>query len=425
VTSCGGFHDGRCSMLPVCSISRALPYPHYGFWSDQDNMKLGLDVVAEDESELLAGRRIGLIVNASSVNSELRHATDVLRCLPAVNLACLFGPQHGMLGNTQDNMVEWETFVDRRTGLPAYSLYGDTRKPLPEMLSNIDTLVFDVQDIGTRVYTFIYTMALAMEAAAQAEKSFIVLDRPNPIGGTEIEGNIHEPAFKSFVGMYPIPMRHGMTAGELAQMFNHEFGIGCDLHVVRMKGWRRDQWFDQTELPWVMPSPNMPTLDTAAVYPGAVLLEGTNISEGRGTTRPFEMIGAPFIDPHELADSLNAESLPGVAFRPIHFEPTFHKYKGELCGGLQVHVTDRDGFKPVITGVAIVSAVRALYMDRFDWKDPPYEYVYDKLPFDLIAGTKKLREQIEAGEHWLSTQAGWRNGLLEFEQKRRPYLLYD
>jgi uncharacterized protein YbbC (DUF1343 family) len=322
-------------------------------------------------------------------------------------------------------MIEWQSFRDGRTGLPAYSLYGETRKPTPEMLAGLDALVFDVQDVGTRVYTFVYTMALAMEAARECGKRFIVLDRPNPIGGLHIEGNILDPGFQSFVGMFPIPMRHGMTIGELALMFNHEFGIGCELEVVKMEGWRREMWFDQTRLPWIMPSPNMPALDTATVYPGSVMFEGTNISEGRGTTRPFEIIGAPFIDPYALVEELMKENLPGAVFRPLHFQPTFHKFAGEVCAGIQIHVTDRSQFKPVITGVAIICAIRRLCWNNFEWKRPPYEYVYDKLPFDVINGGSELRRQIESEVPVSEIAESWRDGLAAFAERRRAYLLYE
>jgi uncharacterized protein YbbC (DUF1343 family) len=387
-------------------------------------MKLGLEVILEFQLDLLDGARVGLIVNPASINSRFEHAADLFHQHPRIKLTALFGPQHGIRGETQDNMIEWQTFRDKRTGLPAVSLYGETRRPTPEMLADVDVLVFDIQDVGTRVYTFIHTMALAMEAARECDKRFVVLDRPNPVNGVQIEGNILEPAFSSFVGMFPIPMRHGMTIGELALMFNQEFGIDCDLEVVKMEGWRRPMWYEDTGLPWVMPSPNMPTVDTAVVYPGSVLLEGTNVSEGRGTTRPFEIIGAPFIDPYELVGALEKEDLPGVIFRPLHFQPTFHKFASELCGGVQLHVIDRKTFKPVISGVAIVSAMRRLYPDRFEWKQPPYEYVYDKLPFDVINGSSRLREQIEAGTPVAETEESWREGLNDFAHRRKGYLLY-
>jgi uncharacterized protein YbbC (DUF1343 family) len=388
-------------------------------------VKIGLDILLESKLDLLQGSRVGLIVNPASINSRFEHAADLFHRHPRINLTALFGPQHGIRGETQDNMIEWRTFRDKRTGLPAYSLYGETRKPTSEMLAAVDVLVFDIPDVGTRVYTFIYTMALAMAAARESGKRFIVLDRPNPLNGVRIEGNILESEFQSFVGMFPIPMRHGMTIGELALMFNREFGIGCELEVVKMEGWRREMWHEETKLPWVMPSPNMPTVDTAVVYPGSVMFEGTNVSEGRGTTRPFEIIGAPYIDPRELIDELEKDNLPGIVFRPLHFEPTFHKYSGELSGGIQIHVIDHNAFKPVITGVAIIGAIRRLYPDPFEWKQPPYEYVYDKLPFDVINGSSRLRDQIESATPPPEIEESWRVGLSQFAGRRETYLLYD
>jgi uncharacterized protein YbbC (DUF1343 family) len=387
-------------------------------------VKIGLEILLGSKLDLLQDSRVGLIVNPASINSRFEHAPDLFHQHPRINLTALFGPQHGIRGDTQDNMIEWQTFRDKRTGLPAYSLYGEARKPSTEMLADVDVLVFDVQDVGTRVYTFIYTMALAMEAARDGGKRFIVLDRPNPINGIQVEGNILEPEFESFVGMFPISMRHGMTVGELALMFNREFGIGCELEVVKMEGWRREMWHEATKLPWVMPSPNIPTVDTSVVYPGSVMIEGTNVSEGRGTTRPFEIIGASFLDPYDLIDELEKDTLPGVVFRPIHFQPTFHKFAGQLCGGVQLQVIDRSSFKPVITGVAIISAIRRLYPDSFEWKRPPYEYVHDKLPFDVINGSSRLREQIEAGRPVAEIEESWRDGLREFGERRETYLLY-
>jgi len=388
-------------------------------------MKLGLDLILESRLDLISGCRIGLIVNPSSVDGRLAHAADLFWNHPQVNLTALFGPQHGIRAETQDNMIEWRSFSDKRTGLPAFSLYGETRKPSPDMLAGVDVLVFDVQDVGTRVYTFIYTMALAMEAAREAGKRLIVLDRPNPINGIQIEGSTLEPEFASFVGMFPIPMRHGMTIGELALLFNREFGIGCDLEVVRMEGWKRTAWHDQTGLPWVMPSPNMPSLDTATVYPGCVLVEGTNISEGRGTTRPFEIIGAPFVDPYDLIGLLHAQELPGVRFRPLYFQPTFNKFEGQACGGIQLHVTDRTAFRPVITGIAVIAAIHNLWPEHFAWKEPPYEYVFDKPPIDVIAGTAKLRELIEKGSTIVDIEESSLHESEQFQGLRRPYLLYD
>ena len=388
-------------------------------------VKTGLEILLESKLNLLQGSRVGLIVNPSSINSRFEHAADLFHQHPQIKLTALFGPQHGIRGETQDNMIEWQTFRDKRTGLPAYSLYGETRKPTAEMLGDLDVLVLDIQDVGTRVYTFIYTMALAMEAAREQGQRFIVLDRPNPINGLQIEGNILEPDFQSFVGMFPIPMRHGMTIGELALLFNREFGIGCELEVVKMEGWRRELWYEDTGLPWVMPSPNIPTPDTAVVYPGNVMIEGTDVSEGRGTTRPFEVIGAAYIDGDQLVAELKKANLPGVAFRPLHFQPTFHKFAGVICGGIQLHVIDRSSFKPVITGVALISAIRRLYPDHLEWKQPPYEYVYDKLPFDVINGSSRPREQIERGTPVDEIEKSWAEELREFADRRGRYLLYE
>jgi uncharacterized protein YbbC (DUF1343 family) len=387
-------------------------------------IKLGVEVLLASRLDLLRDSRVGLIVNPASIDQRFRHTADLLHQHSSVNLTALFGPQHGIRGETQDNMIEWQSFRDSRTGLPAYSLYGETRKPTPEMIDEVDVLVFDVPDVGTRVYTFNYTMALAMQAAREAGKRFVVLDRPNPITGVHIEGNILEPGFQSFVGMFPIPMRHGMTTGELALMVNGEFGIGCELEVVKMDGWRREMWYDDTKLPWVLPSPNIPTPETTIVYPGAVMFEGTNISEGRGTTKPFEIIGAPYIEPYELVETLNKENLPGVYVRPLHFQPTFHKHSGELCGGIQIHVIDRDAFRPVITSIAIISSIWELYPERFEWKQPPYEYVYDKLPFDVINGSSVIREQIEANAPTSEIIESWRSDLSEFAKLSQKYLLY-
>ncbi len=385
---------------------------------------LGIEVLLAERTSLLRGARVGLICNPATVDHRFRHAADLFRAHPDINLSALFGPQHGIRGETQDNMIEWEGFRDLRTGVAAYSLYGEVRKPTEEMLLGVDALVFDLQDVGTRVYTFIYTMALAMEAARQFQKRIIVLDRPNPIGGLAIEGNILEPGHESFVGMYPLPMRHGMTVAELARMFNEDFKIGCDLDVVPMRGYERGLWSGDTSAPWVIPSPNIPTPGTAAVYPGAVLVEGTKISEGRGTTRPFEINGAPYADAHEVAEHLNDMQLPAVHFRPHSFIPTFQKHAGQLCHGVQVHILAREAFKPVISGIALIKAFHDLYPDDFRWQQPPYEYVYDRLPFDVIAGTTKLREQIESRASVEEIAASWEGGEKEFAERRKPYLLY-
>lgn len=389
-----------------------------------NQVRLGLELFLEEEAMRLEGVRVGLICNPSSVDHEYRHAADLFFRHAGINLTALFGPQHGIRGETQDNMIEWEGFRDPRTGVMAWSLYGEWRQPTPEMLEEVDLLVFDVQDVGTRVYTFIYTMALAMAAAKRDGKRMVVLDRPNPITGLGIEGDLLRPGTESFVGMYPIPMRHGMTAGELALMFNQQFGIGCDLQVIPMEGYRRELWFDETDAPWVLPSPNMPTVETAVVYPGTVFVEGCQFSEGRGTTRPFEINGAPYVDSHRLAEWLNGAGLPGVVFRPHSFIPTFQKHMGELCHGVQLHVTDRETFRPVISGIALIKAIHDLCPEGFAWQNPPYEYVYDRLPFDVIAGGTVLREQIEAGVDLATIAASWQSDEELFRQQRKPFLLY-
>jgi uncharacterized protein YbbC (DUF1343 family) len=321
-------------------------------------------------------------------------------------------------------MVEWEGFHDDRTGIPVYSLYGKTRSPLPEMLGNIDCLVIDLPDVGARYYTFAWTMFLCLQACQKNNLSCIVLDRPNPINGIMTEGPVLEPEFSSFVGLYPLPIRHSMTMGELALYFNREFRIDCDLTVVPMNGWQREMWYENTGLPWVMPSPNMPTVDTAIVYPGMALLEGTNISEGRGTTRPFEVFGNPFVDPYELVKALKKEHLPGVTFRPLYFIPTFQKYHGEICGGAQIHVTDRNAFLPVLTGVAIIRTIYHHYPETFKWKDPPYEYEEKELPIDILSGTDNLRFQIERGCSLEAISQSWKEKIEYFLTRRKPYLLY-
>jgi uncharacterized protein YbbC (DUF1343 family) len=389
-----------------------------------NKISLGLENLFSERVDLLKGYKIGLICNPSTVDHNFRHAVDLFRANPEIKLTTLFGPQHGIRGETQDNMIEWDGFHDQRTGIMAYSLYGESREPTGEMLSNVDVLVFDIQDVGTRVYTFIYTMALAMEAARKHGKRFLVLDRPNPIGGIGIEGNILEPEYKSFVGMFPLPMRHGMTVAELAKMFNQEFGIGCELEIVTMSDYKREFWYSDTDAPWVIPSPNMPTVNTAAVYPGTVFVEGTKISEGRGTTRPFELNGAPFTESNRITEHLNGLKLPGVYFRPHSFIPTFHKHAGSLCHGCQIHVIDREAFKPVITGIALIKSFLDLYPKDFKWQVPPYEYVYDRLPFDVIAGTPKIREQIESGASIEQIAESWEEGEKGFAQRRAPYLLY-
>ncbi len=395
-------------------------------------VRSGLDVLQSEGFARLRGRRVGLLCHPASVDRRLAHAARILHeAAPAAGfeLRALYGPQHGIRGETQDNMVEWEGFTDRLTGLPAHSLYGAVRKPTPAMLAGIDTLVVDLQDVGARYYTFVWTMLLCLEACAELGKRVVVLDRPNPLGGHAREGAVLDPAFASFVGMAPVPMRHGLTIGELATWLRASRGLDVDLEVVAMGGWRRAMAFEQTGLPWVMPSPNLPTVDTAWVYPGMCLLEGTELSEGRGTTRPFEIFGAPFIDPDALARRLDAWRLPGAIFRPLHFQPTFQKHAGALCGGAQVHVTDRAIFRPCLTAVAILCAVRELWPRKLRWKQPPYEYETEKLPIDILAGGAALREAIDAGAGPQEIAAGWEPGVARFtrelEAEPAERLFYD
>ncbi|MBM3543476.1 MAG: DUF1343 domain-containing protein [Alphaproteobacteria bacterium] len=385
-------------------------------------MKLGSDILLA--SPRLKGLRVGVLANPASVDRDFRHVADLLAAAPDWTLTAIFGPQHGFRSDLQDNMIETPHARDTKRGVPIFSLYSETREPTPEMLSLIDVLVIDIQDIGARIYTFIYTMANCLRAAAKAGIPVIVCDRPNPIGGVAVEGPMLEVGYASFVGQFPIPMRHGMTVGELARLFNEAHGIGAALEVVKMEGWTREMYFDDTGLPWVMPSPNMPTLDTAIVYPGTVLFEGTMLSEGRGTTRPFELIGAPWLDGEALAARMNALGLSGVHFRPAIFEPTFQKHANETCGGCQIHVTDREIFAPVAAGAALLRECHGSAPKHFKWRDPPYEYEHDKMPIDILAGSPQLREQIERQTPLAEIAASWREGETAFEAARKPYLLY-
>jgi uncharacterized protein YbbC (DUF1343 family) len=387
-------------------------------------VKLGLETLLEAELRLLRGARVGLICNQASVNHKFRHAADLLYEHSNVELRALFGPQHGIRGDVQDNMIETQHTVDPETGLTIHSLYSETREPTEAMLDDLDVLVFDMQDVGCRIYTFASTMANCMVAARKFGKQVIVCDRPNPINGVDLAGNVLEPEHASFVGQFAIPTRHGMTLGELARMFNEHFELNCDLEVVKLEGWERGSWHDQTDAPWVMPSPNMPTLDSATVFPGTVHFEGTQLSEGRGTTRPFELVGAPYVDAEDYARRLNDLNLPGVFFRSCIFRPTFQKHAGTSCGGVQIHVTERNAFEPVITGVAMVKVAYDLYPTEFRWKEPPYEYVYDRDPFDVIAGTSTIREAIEKGTAIEEIQKNWSEGLDAFSRVRERYLLY-
>jgi uncharacterized protein YbbC (DUF1343 family) len=402
--------------------------------------RAGIEVFLAKHLDLVKGKRVGLITNPTGADADLLSTIDLFRANPDIDLVALYGPEHGVRGNAQAG--EYVPFYyDETFKLPVFSLYGQSFKPDPGMLKNIDeymrsfdtretgkvpeaamvkgvdVLVFDIQDVGTRVYTYVATMAYAMQASAESGIDFIVLDRPAPINGTDMEGAILEyPEFSSFIGLFPIPLRFGMTAGELARLFNDKFlARTAKLTVIPMEGWKRSMWFDETGLPWIIPSPNMPTLDTAAVYPGLVAIEGTNMSEGRGTTRPFEQFGAPWIDGNALAAKLNGLGLAGVRFREAWFTPYFSKFQGELCGGCQVHVTDRKAFRSVSAVLHILSTVRAMYPDKFAFHT---DY------FDKVMGTASVRKALEAGTDVATILANIQPGLDAFAALRKPYLLY-
>ena len=374
----------------------------------------GIEVLLHDRLDLIRGKRVGLITNPTGVDRELVSDVDLLAHTPGVHLVALFGPEHGIRGAHQAG-ASVGSDRDSVTGLPVYSLYGKTRQPTPAMLKGVDVLVFDVQAVGARFYTYLYTMADSMKAAAAAHIPIVVLDRPDPIGGVAVQGPVLDPKFASFVGEYPIPLRYGLMIGELAGLFNGEFHLGADLTVVKMRGWKRSMYYDDTPLQFVMPSPNMPTETTALVYPGMGLVEGTNISEGRGTTRPFELAGAPWIDAEKLARVLNDKRLPGVRFRPVHFTPTFSKYEGKLCNGVQVHVMDRDTFDPVVVGLTVIETIHYLY---------PNQFAFNASDFDRLVGNGWVRQDIEKGMPVSEIQQRWQKGLSQFEKIRQKYLLY-
>lgn len=384
----------------------------------------GLERVLRDPALLQDAGRLGLLYNHASVDSSFRPAPEILnRAFPG-RITTLFGPQHGATGTEQDNMIETDHSEHPRLGIPVYSLYSSRRKPTAPMLSSVDTVLVDMQDVGTRVYTFATTVLYLMEACAEEGKQLIVLDRPNPINGVDVEGNVLDPRFASFVGPHPIPMRHGLTLGELMGYYNEVHSVGCALKVISVEGWDRRSYFEETGLPWVMPSPNMPGVETAVVYPGQVILEGTDLSEGRGTTRPFEMFGAPYLDPAAIQRELEPTALEGAVLRETYFKPTFNKWMGHTCRGFQIHVTDRRAYRPYRAALAILSAIRKVYPDEFRWKDPPYEYVYDALPIDVILGDSAVREGIEQGVSIREMEREWEGPLERFRRERTPFLLY-
>src|SRR6266481_3221890 len=383
----------------------------------------GLDVLVSRLPSLLRGLSVGLLCHQASVTRDLTPAAEALRSIKGVKLRRLFAPEHGLTGAAQDHAgIGAER--DALTGLPVVSLYGKRLEPAPGSLDGLDTLVVDLQDVGSRYYTFVWTMTLAMRAAARVGLPVVVLDRPNPLGGQRLEGNMPDPRFASFVGLYPLPTRHGMTIGELAGYLNDTHELGSDLTVVPTLGWRRAMPWEATELPFVAPSPNMPTIDTARVYPGGCLIEGTNLSEGRGTTRPFEWIGAPYLDGPPLARALERRGLPGVRFRPVGFIPTFQKWAGRLCDGVQIHVTDANCFKPFLTGLAEIAVARRLAPRGFAWRRPPYEFEKRRMPIDILCGTDVIRKAIERGAPLPAIERAWQRDLERWKRLRARYLLY-
>jgi len=387
-------------------------------------IQTGLEWFLEELPDYIVGKRVGLLSNQASTDGGLKHGRVRIQQRLGKGLTCLFSPQHGFFSEKQDNMVESGHGTDPVTGLPLFSLYGESRRPGKEMFDLLDVLLIDLVDVGTRVYTFLYTMAYCLEAAATWDKRVVVLDRPNPLGGKRIEGNILQADCTSFVGLYPLPMRHGLTFGELARYINEEFHIGAELQVVPMQGWRRSMLFRDTNLPWVFPSPNMPSPETALVYPGQVIWEGTNVSEGRGTTLPFELVGAPFWEHEPILEHLAGISLPGCFFRPLVFEPTSGKWAGCPCSGFQIHVTEPDAYLPYRTSLALLQANLRLYPEVFHYKDPPYEYEYERLPLDLILGSVKVRKQLEEQTAILEIEREWQEELTAFAGEREKYFLY-
>ncbi len=388
-------------------------------------LKNGLENLLGGSFPEFEGKRLGLLSNQASTDRRLIHARVLLQEKYGAHLTCLFSPQHGFFCEKQDNMIESDHDTDSLTGLPLFSLYGESRRPSKAMIDHLDVLLIDLVDVGTRVYTFLYTMVYCLEAAAEFGKKVVVLDRPNPLGGVAVEGNILEPDCASFVGLYPLPMRHGLTFGELALWVNGEFGLGADLQVIPMQGWQRTMLFRDTGFPWVFPSPNMPTPETALVYPGQVIWEGTNISEGRGTTLPFELVGAPFWEHGPILKVLTQDELPGCFFRSLVFEPTSGKWAGQACVGFQLHVTDAGIFMPYRTSLALLQAVLWFCPEGFQYKQPPYEYEYERLPMDLILGSQKVRMELEAGRPIGEMEGDWEEGLQAFKESRRRYFLYS
>jgi uncharacterized protein YbbC (DUF1343 family) len=387
-------------------------------------IQVGLEHLLSTRPGFLAGQRLALLCNQASTDRRFRHSRDLVQQVFPGQLTCLFSPQHGFFSEKQDNMIESSHTRDPVSGLPIFSLYGATRQPTAEMFAAFDILLIDLQDVGTRVYTFIWTVVYCLHEAAASGKKVVILDRPNPLGGQIVEGNLLRPELRSFVGLHSIPMRHGLTMGELALLCNQEMGIHADLEVLPMQGWQREMFFHDTGFPWVFPSPNMPSPLSALVYPGQVLWEGTNISEGRGTTLPFELFGAPFIHCQALLEQLQPEETQGCVLRPLLFEPSSGKWAGQTCTGLHLHVTQAAQFRPYRLGLALLKALLQLFPEDFCYKEPPYEYEYEKLPLDLILGDQSLRIALEEGADISALEQGWQEEVQDFSDRRQEFFLY-
>jgi uncharacterized protein YbbC (DUF1343 family) len=388
---------------------------------------VGLEVCLRDPPAILKNAKFGLLCNQASLDRDFRYAHRLMAEAFPGGLKAVFAPQHGLFGVEQANMIESGHGFDAALGLPIYSLYSETRKPTAEMLEGLDLFVVDLQDVGTRIYTFIWTVVHCMEACKAAGIPVLILDRPNPVGGELVEGPILDPAFKSFVGLAPIPMRHGLTIAELALVCNELLKIGAEVQVVRMEGWRRSMSWRDTGRTWCCPSPNLPRIEGVLTYPGMVLLEGTNLSEGRGTTIPFEVVGAPYLDADSFGEALRYFHLSGVVYRPIQFKPTFDKWAGEICGGVMLHVTDERAFQPYRTAVAVLAAAKQLAPNQFAWRPPPYEYESVLMPIDILAGSSSLREEIDEGESFSRYDIEWYSETDDslWQQQTKWHLLYQ
>jgi uncharacterized protein YbbC (DUF1343 family) len=390
----------------------------------KQQVTIGLESLVANPPEYLKKKRLGLLANPASVDHNFNHASTLIHKLFPGQLKALFSPQHGFYAEKQDNMIESNHFLEPQLNIPVYSLYNDTRIPTQDMFDLIDVLLIDIQDVGTRVYTFIYTVSYCLEVAAKQKKQVVILDRPNPIGGTQVEGNILSKESASFVGRFEIPMRHGLTIGEICLFFNQEFHLGCNLTVIPMQGWQRRMYWQDTKLSWIAPSPNLPTPQSCMVYPGQVIFEGTNISEGRGTTLPFEQFGAPFLDTEKI--KTQAEPIiTGAVLRPVNFEPASGKWQGNVCKGFQIHVTSKKEFKPYFSSLILMQLIIKHHRKDFKFKEPPYEYEFHRMPIDLILGSKTLRKKLTNLEDLILLSYQWQNKLTQFKLISGKYHLYE